>query len=67
MAGWVVVLPSLIPEKCHATPTAVGLRQFRAAPVSIFGPEDLAANTDTGKPDTGKPDRMADLAKRTPG
>jgi hypothetical protein len=62
MARWVVVLPSLIPEKCHATPTAVGLRQFRAAPVSIFGPEDLAANTDTGKPD-----RMADLAKRTPG
>jgi hypothetical protein len=62
--------PSIIdPRKCHATPTAVGFRQFPAAAVSIFGREDLAANTDPAslrRVVRSRLDRIADLAKKPP-
>ena len=62
--------PSIIdPRECHATPTAVGLRQFPAAAVSIFGREDLAANTDPAslrRVVRSRLDRIADLAKKPP-
>jgi hypothetical protein len=62
--------PSIIdPRECHATFTAVGFRQFRAAPVSIFGRGDWQQTLIREAREeffdlADRLHRMADLAKR---
>ena len=62
--------PSIVdPRECHATPTAIGFRQFRSAPVSIFGRGDMAmSNEQQGIEERYREiaEKIRQLARQTP-